>query len=278
MQRDRISDDIFVFTSDQYAQVTAGAVIGSRGAAIIDTLPFPSETREIQTFVERRLGVPIRYVINTHYHADHTLGNCLFPNAHIVAHSLCRQMLEKRGRAALVQARSQMAEFNEVELRLPDIVFEDGSMTLNLGDKTLQLTHSPGHSRDGLTVLVKEERILFAADTVMPVPYIVDGDLQDLIDSLRVIRRMSLENIIQGHGEVILRGEIHEAIDSNIRYLENIRTKVEKAIAKKVGRDSLRHITIESCGKSRIALQGLVQELHQANLLALYDRLADDHT
>jgi len=43
MQRERISDDIFVFTSGMYAQVTAGAVLTSEGAVIIDTLPFPSE-------------------------------------------------------------------------------------------------------------------------------------------------------------------------------------------------------------------------------------------
>lgn len=277
MQRDRISDDIYLFTSDRYAQVTAGAILSQQGAVLVDTLPFPSETREIIAFIERRLGAPIRYVINTHYHADHTHGNYLFPNALIIAHSLCRQMLEKRGQAALAQVKTQSPEFSDIELRLPDLVFEDGPMALNLGNKTLQLMHSPGHSRDSIIVLVKEDRILFAADTVMPVPYIVDGDLQDMINSLRAIRRMPLENIIQGHGEVILRGEIHEALDSDIRYLENIRTKVEKAIARKAGRDSLRTISIESCGKSRIPLHGLVQDLHYANLLALYDRMTNTH-
>jgi glyoxylase-like metal-dependent hydrolase (beta-lactamase superfamily II) len=277
MQRDRISDDIYLFTSERYAQVTAGAVVTQQGAVLIDTLPFPAETLEIRNFVERRLNIPVRYVINSHYHADHTHGNYLFPNAFVIAHSLCRHLLEKRGQAALAQAKAQVPEFAQIELRLPDLVFEDGHMTLNLRNKTLQLLHSPGHSRDGVTVLVKEDRILFAADTVMPVPYIVDGDLQDMINSLRAIRKMSLENIIQGHGEVILRGEIHETLDGDIRYLENIRTKVEKAIAKKVGRDGLRSITIEHCGKSRIPLHGLVQDLHHANLLALYDRMAGEH-
>jgi cyclase len=145
-------------------------------------------------------------------------------------------------------------------------------MTLRLGNKTLQLLHSPGHTMDSIVVHVKEDRILFAADTVMPVPYIVDGEPKAFVESLRMIRSLSLENIVQGHGEVILRGEINETLDSSVRYLETIQSRVTKAIAAQKPRDAMREISIESCGKSRISLNGLVQQLHTANLLSLYDR------
>ena len=75
MQKERISDDIYVFTSELYAQVTAGAVVGADGTALIDTLPFPSETRQIRDFVEKRLGSRVRYVINTSPEPDHAGGN-----------------------------------------------------------------------------------------------------------------------------------------------------------------------------------------------------------
>lgn len=274
MQRERVSDDVYVFTSELYAQVTAGAVITPDGAVLIDTLAFPSETREIAAFVERRLGVPVRYLINTHYHADHVHGNYLFPRALIVAHALCRQILIKQGPDAFAEARTQSPELGEVRLRVPDIVFEGGAMNLYMGDKTLQLIHSPGHSRDCIMVYVKEDRILFASDTVMPVPYIVDGDPDDMLSSLEVISSLALENIVQGHGEVILRGEIEETISGHVRYLNAIRTRVARALARRASRASLRNIDIEKCGKSRIPLNGLVQQLHVANLMALYDRLS----
>jgi hypothetical protein len=84
---------------------------------------------------------------------------------------------------------------------------------------------------------------------------------------------MGLENIVQGHGEVILRGEIDDAVRSNLRYLDNIRRKIERHVGKKKSREEAGEIDIESCGKSRIPLNGLVTQLHTANCLALYDQL-----
>ena len=63
---------------------------------------------------------------------------------------------------------------------------------------------------------------MIASDTVMPVPYIVGGDLDDLIASLAAIKQKNLENLVQGHGEVLLRGEIEETLDANINYLKTI--------------------------------------------------------
>jgi cyclase len=272
MQRERISDDIFVFTSGLYAQVTAGAVLTSEGAIIVDTLPFPSEARQMAEFVSRRSNDGIRYVILTHFHADHSYGAHVFRDSQVVSHALCREWIVENGQAGLEAARAQTPDLAEVQLRAPDVVFEGGEMTLRLGNKTLQLLHSPGHTLDSIVVHVKEDRILFAADTVMPVPYVVDGNPEAFVESLRMIRSLSLENIVQGHGEVILRGEINETLDSSVRYLEAIQSKVAKAIAAQKPREAMRDISIESCGKSRIPLNGLVQQLHVANLFSLYDR------
>ncbi|MER3467683.1 MAG: hypothetical protein C4312_03680, partial [Thermoflexus sp.] len=69
MQRDRITEDIYVFTSDFYAQVNAGVVLASEGIVVIDTLPFPEETDGIVSLVrEEAEGRPL-YIIFTHYHA-----------------------------------------------------------------------------------------------------------------------------------------------------------------------------------------------------------------
>ncbi len=276
MHRERISDDVYVFTSGLYAQVTAGVIVTSAGAIVIDTLPFPAETRQVIDYVERRVPQGIRYVIYTHYHADHTYGGYLFQRAQFISHALCRELLMTRGEAGLQLARQQNPSLAEVQMRLPDIVFT-GEMTLRLGGKTLVLSHSPGHTPDCITVYIKEDKILFAADTVMPVPYIVDGDSEAMLSSLAKLKSMALENVVQGHGEIVLRGEISETINSSINYLNKMQAAAANALILNQSRDDMiREYDIESCGKSRISLNGLVQQLHAANLITMYDRLSTD--
>jgi len=101
MHRERVSDNVYWFQSDVYAQVTAGVVVGPKWSVLIDTLALPEEANEIRDFVEHNLQSKIRYVINTHYHADHSWGNCFFPDATIIAHTRCRELLAEQGIPAL---------------------------------------------------------------------------------------------------------------------------------------------------------------------------------
>lgn len=274
MQRERVADDIYVFTSELYAQVTAGAVITPEGAILIDTLLFPEEARAIKHLLENRLGCPVRYIINTHYHADHTYGTCFFPDAQVIAHARCYELLDTRGRQGLSIAQQNTGELRDVSIVLPHIVFDSGTLSVHLGNKTVELRHSPGHSPDSIVCLVKEDRVLFAADTMMAIPYFVDGSYDDFVNSLHALQNGGFENVVQGHGEVVLRGEVEEVIQSDLNYLAAIRRQVERAIERGQPPEALDAVSIESCGKSRIPLNGLVQELHQANLRALYRELA----
>jgi cyclase len=273
MQRERVADDIYVFTSELYAQVTAGAVITPEGAILIDTLVFPEEARAIRNFLENRLDCPVRYIINTHYHADHTYGTCFFPGAQVVAHARCYELLDTRGRAGLHAAQQSTSELRDIRIVLPHLVFDTGAMMVHLGNKTVEMWHSPGHSPDSIVCLVKEDRVLFAADTLMPLPYFVDGNYDDFIASLNALRNGGYENVVQGHGEVVLRGEVEDVIQDNLSYLVTIRRRVEQIVDKNLPVETLDDIALEECGKSRIPLNGLVLELHQANLHALYDEL-----
>jgi cyclase len=118
-------------------------------------------------------------------------------------------------------------------------------------------------------VLVEEDRILFAGDAFMPLPYIVDGNVDDIAASIKRIGRMGLENIVQGHGDVILRGEIEAAIKENLNYISAIKKAVRTAARRKEALEYLDEISIEACGKSRVHLGGLAVSLHERNLRAL---------
>lgn len=273
MLRERVSSDIYVFTSELYVQVTAGAVVTPQGAVVIDTLPLPLESHEMAQFVAHRCPAGVRYVILTHYHADHTYGAYLYPDARVVAHSRCRQLLVSRGQKALREAKEEAPELEEVTLRLPDLTLDAGEMDLHVGGKTFRLLWTPGHSEDVISVFLEEDRVLFASDTVMPVPIILDGDLETLEASLRRLMELPAESIVQGHGEVILRGEVQVVIQRCIDYLDRIQELAAEAVSQGKGRESLLHANVEECGLPRVALDGLAQQFHAANLLFLYDRM-----
>lgn len=272
MQRERVTEDVYVFISALYAEVAATVITTPDGAVVVDTMPFPQESAQVREFALRRCPRGVRYVILTHHHADHVYGSYLFPEAELIAHRLCRDILLKVGEESLVKAKAQTPALASVELRVPQLVFES-DLLLRLGEKTIHLIHAPGHAPDSIMVHIREDKVLIASDVMMPVPLIVHGVMDELIKSMKEIKALSLENVVQGHGGVLLRGEIDETVDSNISYLRTAEKKVRAIVDKGLPRSELSKITIESCGKSRIPLGGLVQRLHVANLEYLYSQM-----
>jgi glyoxylase-like metal-dependent hydrolase (beta-lactamase superfamily II) len=271
MQRERVSENVYWFQSETYADVSAGAIAGPQWAVVIDTL-MPQETLEIREFIEQKLNLPIRYVIDTHHHADHCWGNCFFPNATIIGHELCRQKLLDKAPSALEVASQDNPLYRQLKIVPPTITFREGSFNMKIGKKHLKLFPAPGHSDDGIAVLIEEDRILFAGDVFMPVPFIVEGDLEQFVETTNYIASLGLENIIQGHGDIILRGEIEDKAKENITYLRAISKAVRTATRRKNPLEVLDSIGIEACGKSRVLLGGLASELHRRNLRALYKK------
>ena len=273
MLRERVAEEVYVFTSELYLQATASAILTPQGVVIIDTLPFPQETQEMLRFIKMRSKSEIRYLVLTHYHPDHTYGACFLPGE-VIAHERCRRILARNGEQILRVDKLQNPELAGVEIRLPETVFDRGSISLHVGKKTVTLIHTPGHTSDGISAHVKEDRLLFAGDLIMPVPCIVGGDRKAMHESLRKIGELQLDNVVQGHGDVLLRGEIPVAIASSHQYLETIEAEVKRRLAKGTPKSSLRELDIERCHKSRIPLNGLVEGLHQANLAYLYELLS----
>lgn len=270
MRLDRVAEDVYTFVSGQYAYVTCTVLLTAQGAIVVDTLPFPTETQQVLGFVEGKLGAGrVRYVILTHHHADHIYGAYLYRGAEVIAHDRCYDYISRYGEAALQRARADTRELAAVQLRRPDITFGE-QMHLHFGHKHLLLIHTPGHTADGISVYVTDDKVLIAGDAVMPVPHIVAGDGEQLAASLEAIKELRPSFVVQGHGDVLLRGEMDEALDSSIGYLSTISQRVHALVERDEPQAKLREIDIESCGKSRIPLDGLVTRLHADNLRTLY--------
>ena len=268
--RERVSDHAYIFRSNLYAQVNAGLITTNDGCVLIDTLPFPQETAEIQRFVRERLHSEVRYIILTHSHADHVYGAFLFPRAEVVGHLFSRELMIKHTRPALTEARKKNTVLANVFLRLPTLLTEDEA-AIRIGGTTLNLRHSPGHSPDVLTVYFKDEKLLFASDTIMPIPFFANGNIDDLRRSLRAILEIPrLEDVVQGHGPVLLRGEVKDVLAGQLDYLNQVEAHVERVLANHGGKAELNALSTEDCGIPSTVLDGLVLKLHLANMATLY--------
>ncbi|MBN1399344.1 MAG: MBL fold metallo-hydrolase [Anaerolineae bacterium] len=269
---DRVAEDIYAFMSEMYLQVVCTALLTEAGAILIDALPFASEAEQVRRFVERKLGPDsVRYVINTHYHPDHVYGTYVFEGAEVIAHERTRELLERIGKPRLERARRETPALAGLELKLPAIVFHQ-EMDLLLGGRDVHLFHSPGHTPDSSSAFIGGDKVLVAGDLVMPVPYLVEGNIEEFRASLQTVRELRPNFVVQGHGQVLLRGEVGEMVKSSLAYVDQVIKRVDAVIAAGDPPSALREIGIEECGKSRIPLDGMVSKLHLDNLIALYKR------
>jgi len=274
MYWERVSEKIFLFTSDRYALVNSTAVLTERGTVVIDALPFPDEAHQIARFLEIRSGMDFYSLILSHHHMDHVYGLYTFPEKlDVIASELCRQRLLEIGESSLAQAREGDPAFEEVTLRIPTVTFDTGEFLVDAGDKTFKLFPLPGHSADNIGILIEEDEVLVTGDAAMAIPIIADGDWQQEIDTLKLIKEMKPDTVVQGHGEVILRGEVNTVMDLYISYLECVREQAERVLKKGRDRKEIWDIPLEACGLERVPLGVASHQLHVANILSVYDIL-----
>ncbi len=116
MQRERVSENVYWFQSDTYAQVSAGAIAGPQWAVVIDTL-MPQETPEIRDFIEKSSIFPSA-TSSIPTTTLTTVGELLFPNATIIGHEICRQKMMDRAPAALEVASQDIPLYKKLKSSL----------------------------------------------------------------------------------------------------------------------------------------------------------------
>ncbi|HEY88560.1 MAG TPA: MBL fold metallo-hydrolase [Thermoflexia bacterium] len=274
MYWERVTEEIYLFTSERYARVNSVAIRTAEGIIVIDALPFPNEAKKIAKFLNTQGGGRFHSLILTHHHADHSFGLFAFPAyLELLAHERCRQKLLALGEKSLAETRRNHPVFDQVTLRLPTITFEGERMFVCAGNHTLRLLALPGHTPDNIGVYLEEEQVLVAGDAVMAIPIIVQGDWRREIQTLQKVKELAPLTIIQGHGEVILRGEVNTVMDRYIHYLTCMEEKARKLLADNKPRDLIWDIPLEACGLERVPLGLGSQQLHTANLFSIYDQL-----
>jgi quinoprotein relay system zinc metallohydrolase 2 len=214
-----------------------GFIVGSRCVAVIDSGGTLDVGRRWKAAIERATRVPICYVINTHVHPDHLMGNAAFrasaatSGPEILAHAKLASSLGARERY-IVQALQRDFKLPAAE---QTIVYPtrgiDGSMDIDLGGRTITLTAwATAHTDNDLTVLDRSTRTLFLGDLLfaghLPV---LDGKLRGWLAVMDDLRRQDVAIAVPGHGAV--SSTWPAALDGQRRYLDALLTETKAAIA-----------------------------------------------
>ncbi len=182
-----------------------GFLVGPQGVISIDSCSTERRTRVYQDAIATVTAAPVRAVVNTHHHGDHTFGNCLFPGAALIA--------QERARAEAIAFGPPRdlpfwdgPDWGDLRLDPPFITFAD-ELALHSGDLRAQVRYvgTPAHTTNDVIVWIPERSVLYCGDLIFNggTPFLLMGSVAGAIEAIeQVVQPLGARTIVPGHGPV----------------------------------------------------------------------------
>ena len=217
--------------SEGPAGSNAGFVIGSDGVLVVDSFEDPAAARALLAAIRGKTALPVRYVVNTHYHLDHVAGNGVFRAAGAVVLAQANVRAWERSEnlkffgAAITRKQRQEVE----SLVLPSLVYRDG-IEVHLGSRKVIVTVLPGHTGGDSIVFVPDADVVFTGDMFWNhcLPNLIDADTAAQIASNAALAAQHpAASFVPGHGGVARAADVGDFK----AYLQRLRDLVAAARA-----------------------------------------------
>ena len=203
-----VKEGIYV-QSAREVNSTAGIILTEEGVVVIDSGHTPIDSRAVMEAVRTLTPLPVRIVINTEVHPDHTTGNFVFsPPAVVINHSGASEAMRmaynpERAKRLATQSAEMRDAVQGYRLVVPHIEYSD-TTTLRVGERTIELLHlKNAHSEADTAVWLPEERVLFAASVALPNsinnirPFVA---IPDMLAAITMMKSLDPEVVVPGHG------------------------------------------------------------------------------
>jgi cyclase len=204
----KIKEGIYV-QSAREVNSTSSIILTQEGVVIVDTGQTAIDAREVMEAVRKLTPLPVRLVINTEVHPDHTTGNFVFsPPALVINHDGASEAMRKaydpERASTLAKESPEMRDAVQgYRLVTPHIEYHDKT-TVHVGERTFELLHFKNvHSEADTAVWLPNERVLFAASVAIPNsinnlrPFV---SIPDILAAIRTMKSLNPEVVVPGHG------------------------------------------------------------------------------
>jgi cyclase len=207
----KIKEGIYVYVGNNFNS-NCGIILTEEGVVLVDSGHNPTDSRAILAAVKKLTSQPIRFLIDTEPHPDHTTGHFVFsPPATIIAHEGASESMRNReketpGRVEKLagvspQMRSALEGYRFV---VPHVEYRN-KMTLNVGERIFELLYQKGvHSEADTAVWLPKERVLFSASGIVVNqfnilrPFVT---IPDILAAAKMMKALNPEHVIPGHGQ-----------------------------------------------------------------------------
>ncbi|MCW2847435.1 MAG: fold metallo-hydrolase [Marmoricola sp.] len=201
-----VSDGVFAYVQPDGSWWinNTGFVVGSKGVAAIDACSTERRTRGLIDAIRSTTPAPVRTLVNTHHHGDHTYGNYLFDTATIVAQEQCRTEILEAGLPASAPTWTDV-EWGNIELAPPFLTYED-KVNLYVDDLKCEVRYvgTPAHTTNDSVVWIPERSTLFCGDLLFEggTPFLLMGSIAGAVEVLEGLKKLDAQTIVPGHGAV----------------------------------------------------------------------------
>lgn len=259
-----VSDGIFAYVQldGSWFLNNTGFVTSPDGVIVIDSTGTESRAHAFHDAVRSQTDLPLRALLNTHSHGDHTFGNFVFtPDCAIIGHELCRDGVLATD-VEDTKRRFPTGDFGDITVAAPFVTF-DQRMNVYAGDLKIELIHmGPAHTPSDIVAWIPERKVLFSGDLIFNqgTPFALQGSIAGWLEALDLLDELGPDTIVPGHGPV--GGP--ELIDQVRQYLKFIaRTASEGFAAGTEPRDLARDLDLGAFADLHDA-ERLVPNLHRA--------------
>jgi len=218
-----VSDGVFAYIQPDGTWFinNAGFLVADDGIVAIDTCSTERRTRAFLQSAAVVSSAPLRTVVNTHHHGDHTHGNYLTHPATIIAHENARELMLRNG-IQHYDGVFEQADWGDLVLAPPTVTFGD-HVNLWVGDLKVELHYIGGaaHTTNDVVAWIPERKVLFSGDLVFNggSPFVVMGSVAGSFAAVERMRSFDAEVIIPGHGPVCTPA-IFDELDAYYRFVQ----------------------------------------------------------